>query len=68
MFIFIAFIYVGMQNVSKFNKLQDLYTIYRSMSCAIFSVLVTVLKVLGILFNNKCTIFSTMSTVHRHVY
>ena len=69
MLIFNDFIYVCMHKVSKIlvYKLQDLYTIYRSMSCAIFSILVTVLKVLGILVTYICTNFSIISTLCRCV-
>ena len=47
MFIFINFITVCNKKVSIFlvYKLQYLCTIYRPMSCAIFSVLVTFLKI-----------------------
>ena len=43
MFIFIDFIYVSMNKVSKSLalKLHDLCNIYRSVSCTIFSILVT---------------------------
>ena len=59
MFIFIDFIYVCMHKVSKtlVYNLPDLCTIYRSISCAIFSVLVTIL---GILLTNILHTFNSL--------
>ena len=66
MFILIDFIYACMHKVSEVlvYKLQDLCTLFRSISCAIFSVLDITL---GILLTNICTNFLVISTVHRCV-
>ena len=62
LFVFTYFIIVSTQKVSKIlvYKLQDLCTLLRAMSCAIFLVLDTVL---GILLTNICRTFSAISTV-----